>query len=194
MQEQGNEGAQTPGPLKVALLGTGIFAANCTFPTIRKLPDKFQLVAVWSRRKESVEAFLAKHIEDDTVLGLSGDEGLDRILHDQTLPLDALAMALPIDAQPRFIELGLAAGKHILSEKPIAATVEEAKRLLRIYESKPNRLQWSVAENFRYEPGIERVATAMESGEIGYVLGLVLVLLFDCFLVSMTTNCLLTGN
>ena len=186
MKKDSEQQRQTSGPIRVALLGTGIFAANCTFPTIRKLPDKFELVAVWSRRKESVEAFLEKHINNkivsssenthkdnvnDDVPGFSGDEGLDQILHNSALAVDALVMALPISAQPLFVELALKAGKHVLSEKPIAATLEEAKRLLRVYEGihqkRLQQQQWSVAENFRYEPAIEHVARAVASGKIG---------------------------
>mmetsp|Transcript_50271 Transcript_50271/g.58068 ORF Transcript_50271/g.58068 Transcript_50271/m.58068 type:complete len:425 (-) Transcript_50271:225-1499(-) len=194
MKKDSEQQRQTSGPIpiRVALLGTGIFAANCTFPTVRKLPDKFELVAVWSRRKESVEGFLEKHninnkidssssenthtdnVNDD-VPGFSGDEGLDQILHNSALAVDALVMALPISAQPVFIELALQAGKHVLSEKPIAATLEEAKRLLHVYEGikqkrlqqQESTLQWSVAENFRYEPAIEHVARVVANGEIG---------------------------
>jgi len=174
MQEQQDE--QKPPLIRVALLGTGIFGTNCSFPTIQKLSDKFKLVAVWSRRQESVEAFVEKNInngggDDDDVQGYSGEEGLDRILNNSTTDIDAVVIALPIDAQPRFIELALNAGKHVLSEKPIAANVEEARKLWKIYKDinhdQKQQLQWSVAENFRYEPAIGRVANAIKNNEIG---------------------------
>jgi len=167
-------------PIRVALLGTGIFAASCSFPTIRKLSDKFKLVAVWSRKKESVESFIHKHIDDeeskDTMPSYFGNKGLEQILHSQTLAVDAVVMALPFSAQATFIQAALEAGKHVLSEKPIAPTIESAQKLVDFYDeinrkrwqqSVTSTLQWSVAENFRYEPGIERVARAIENSEIG---------------------------
>lgn len=45
----------------------------------------------------------------------------------------------------------LAAGKHVLSEKPVAKDVEDAKALLQWYEGLgEGRPVWGVAENFRF--------------------------------------------
>ena len=59
-------------------------------------------------------------------------------------------VALPIIVQPEVIAQAVTADKHVLSEKPIAPTVETALELLRWYKAKKRREIWSVGENFRY--------------------------------------------
>ena len=59
---------------------------------------------------------------------------------------------LPIPNQPEYIRRALSAGKHVLSEKPIAENLEDAQELMRWYheDHDSKRVTWSVAENFRY--------------------------------------------
>lgn len=51
------------------------------------------------------------------------------------------------------------AGKHVLSEKPIAKDIETAARLIRWYEHQKREEIWSVGENFRF---FEPVTFAIE--------------------------------
>ena len=46
----------------------------------------------------------------------------------------------------------MTAGKHVLSEKPVAENVKDAKELIRWYHDNidSKKVTWSVAENFRY--------------------------------------------
>lgn len=65
-------------------------------------------------------------------------------------------VALPIVSQPAFIKKALSAGKHVLSEKPIAKDVEAATELLTWYEGLgADRPIWGVGENFRFWQSVE---------------------------------------
>jgi hypothetical protein len=78
---------------------------------------------------------------------------------------------LPILNQPKFIKEALAAGKQVLSEKPIAPTAAEAEALLQWYhkEVDSKKVNWSVAENFRT---LGRVKYAAEQAKgLGRLLG-----------------------
>lgn len=154
-------------PLRVALLGAGLFATNSHAPVLLKHRNIFDTKAVWSRRKESASK-LAEKLE---CAGFGGDEDLDNLI--QRSDIDAFIVALPLDVQPDLVIRLLKAGKHVLSEKPIAPTVEKAKQVLTEYEqiqqNHPN-LIWSIAENFRYEPGIQKAAELVQSGAIGDVM------------------------
>lgn len=59
---------------------------------------------------------------------------------------------LPILVQPEFIKKAFLAGKHVLSEKPIAKDVATAQELLQWYRTNidTSKLFWAVGENFRY--------------------------------------------
>ena len=148
-------------PLNVVLLGAGIFASNAHAPVLEKYPETFRCVAVWSRRLESAEKVAAR-------LDAQAFTDLDKVL---ALPdVDAAVMALPIDVQPSIVLKALAAGKHVLSEKPIAPTVHEAQSLLHFYATHhADNLVWSVAENFRYEPALLHAAKIIRDGIIGRV-------------------------
>lgn len=59
--------------------------------------------------------------------------------------------SLPILVQPEVIKKALSAGKHVLSEKPIAPDLAAARELIKWRRSNiPATTNWSVAENVRF--------------------------------------------
>jgi len=65
--------------------------------------------------------------------------------------------------QPEVIGKALSAGKHVLSEKPIAKDLDSARKLLSWYEnelsgSEGKKPIWSVAENFRFHKSLKFAA------------------------------------
>ena len=83
--------------------------------------------------------------------------------------IEAVDLVLPIEVLPPAIDLALAAGKHVISEKPIAPEVVAARRLINIYRNHPQQV-WMVGENLRYEPSFRRAGEIVASGEIGRVM------------------------
>lgn len=85
----------------------------------------------------------------------------------------AVIIALPIPAQPEYIKAALKAGKHVLSEKPIAKDMATAQSLLSWYHSSistsPSAPTWSVAENFRYMQRFQYAGQQVQ--KLGRVLG-----------------------
>jgi predicted dehydrogenase len=57
---------------------------------------------------------------------------------------------LPIANQPPYIKSALLAGKHVLSEKPVAENVKEAEELIKWYRSEIKGPTWTIAENWRF--------------------------------------------
>jgi predicted dehydrogenase len=64
--------------------------------------------------------------------------------------IQAVIVALPILAQPDIIKKAITAGKHVLSEKPIAKDMKTANGLIQWYNCISTSTIWSVAENFRF--------------------------------------------
>lgn len=84
----------------------------------------------------------------------------------------AVIVVLPITIQPSIVLKALAAGKHVLSEKPVAPDVKQGAELIATYisEYKPKGLIWRVAENFEAELGYRAAGKAIKDGKIGEVI------------------------
>ncbi|KAJ6620565.1 hypothetical protein B0H10DRAFT_2020860 [Mycena sp. CBHHK59/15] len=166
--------ASTPG---IAILGAGIFAKEAHLPALLALgSDAPPLRAVYSRSEKSSHEFSDAAAE---ALGLTPAPA---IYHDgdASMNLDALLarpditaviVALPITLQPSIILKALAAGKHVLSEKPVAPDVAGGISLIKTYNEKyKQNLVWRVAENFEAEPGFRAAGAAIAEGKIGKVI------------------------
>lgn len=123
-----------------------------------------ELKAVYSRSLKS-----AKTLEvDETKVDIySDDSGADKSLDDLLARTDvqAVIIALPIKSQPDYIRKALLAGKHVLSEKPVAENVKDAVQLIKWYRSEiaPKKVTWAVAENYRYLNSFDHAATAVQT-------------------------------
>lgn len=84
----------------------------------------------------------------------------------------AVIVVLPITMQPAIVLQALAAGKHVLSEKPVAPDVARGLDLIKTYKElyEPKGLIWRVAENFEAEPGYRKVGEIIRAGKIGDVI------------------------
>jgi predicted dehydrogenase len=146
-------------PIRLAIVGAGIFARDAHTPVLLALRDRFQVVAVYSRRPESAAALAEKYpypvaVATDLPALLARDD------------LDAVDLTLPIPVMPEAVMTALDAGKHVISEKPVAPDVATAHALLD-HSARYPRQVWMVAENYRYEPVFVRAAELVQSGAIG---------------------------
>ncbi|SMC54523.1 Gfo/Idh/MocA family oxidoreductase [Rhizobium sp. RU36D] len=103
--------------LNVALLGCGGIGARHA-DAINKLPDQMQLVACCGRDADKTAEFAARH-------GGEAFTDFERML-DKARP-DLLVVALPPHAHSGQVEVAARAGIHLLVEKPIALTMEQAE-------------------------------------------------------------------
>jgi predicted dehydrogenase len=73
-------------------------------------------------------------------------------------------------ARHEIVSAALAAGCHVLSEKPMAETLDEARDLV-ARAGRANRVH-AVVQNRRYVEAVRRIARAIASGAIGAVTGI----------------------
>jgi predicted dehydrogenase len=150
-------------PIRLALIGAGVFARDAHLPSLLRHPDQFVIVAIYSRTLSTAQS-LAEQIPYEVELTTDLDALLARP------DIDAVEILLPIAALPAAIRQTLAAGKHLLSEKPIAPDVATGRELLTHYahlnKISPNII-WMVGENWRYEDAFLRAAEMVHSGLIG---------------------------
>ncbi|KAG6884224.1 hypothetical protein C0993_000288 [Termitomyces sp. T159_Od127] len=160
----------------IAILGAGIFAKEALVALGASAPP---LRAVYSRSERSAQDLAAAAVQ---ALGLAEPPA---VYHDSgpasqsdfnallaRSDINAVIVALPITLQPSIILKAFAAGKHVLSEKPVAAGVKQGLELIKRYNDiyKPKGLIWRVAENFEAEAGIRAAGAAIAAGKIGQVI------------------------
>ncbi|PFH48413.1 hypothetical protein AMATHDRAFT_5806 [Amanita thiersii Skay4041] len=167
-----------PSSISIAILGAGIFAKEAHIPALAALGDTAPVLkAVYSRSEKSAREaaeLAAKVLKTSGPPAVYHDEDqssdLDTLL--ARPDIDAVIVILPITMQPSVILKALAAGKHVLSEKPMAPDVAQGISLIKTYQDryKPKGLIWRVAENFEAEPAYREAAAIIRSGKIGKVI------------------------
>lgn len=105
-------------PLAVGLVGAGPWAALVHAPVLAAGPET-QLVAVWARRPEAAEELARRH---DAVACPSFDALVERC--------EAVAFSVPPDVQAELATRAARAGRPVLLEKPIAGSLDAARRLV----------------------------------------------------------------
>ncbi|KAG1727685.1 hypothetical protein EDD22DRAFT_1016527, partial [Suillus occidentalis] len=131
-----------------------------------------KLRAVHSRSEKTAREFAA---QATTILSTIPDVYFDG---DPSSNLDAflarseissVIVIFPITQQPFIVLKALAAGKHMLSEKPVAPDVATGSKLIAQYEAEymPKGLVWRITENFEAEPGFILAGHAIAASKIG---------------------------
>jgi predicted dehydrogenase len=91
---------------------------------------------------------------------------LEDILKDDEV--EAVVIATPANTHFEVTEAALSADKHVLVEKPIALHEGEAAQLVRLARERQRILM--VGHTFQYNPAVNRVRQAVQSGELGEVI------------------------
>ena len=82
--------------------------------------------------------------------------------------LHAVAIATPVSSHYPLAKQALEAGKHVLVEKPMTATVAQAEELVAL--AKARGLVLMVDHTFAYTPAVRRIRDMVRSGELGEAL------------------------
>lgn len=116
-----------PGQVRMAVVGAGSFAKGMHLPNIKDMSDRYMLHTVVSRTGHNAIA-TAKQFG-----ALNASTDFDLILQDADI--DAVLIATRHNLHAEMVLKALAAGKHVLVEKPLAITHEELARINEFYTS-----------------------------------------------------------
>ena len=145
-------------PLRIGILGAaGIAPRAIVFPAHA---TNHQLVAVGARDKSRAEEF-AKQYQIKKAYG-----SYQEVIDDPDV--DVIYNALHNGAHAPWNIKALAAGKHVLSEKPSVSNAAEAKEVLAATD-KSGKV-FMEAFHYYYHPMFQRLLTIIKSGEIGEVI------------------------
>jgi len=81
--------------------------------------------------------------------------------------IDIVAIATPVHTHYKFASEALVAQKHVFVEKPIAASVKEAKALIVLSENHQRKLM--VGHTFVYTSAVRKMKEIINSGELGEI-------------------------
>jgi myo-inositol 2-dehydrogenase/D-chiro-inositol 1-dehydrogenase len=143
---------------RVFLIGAGFIADIHAESYHRFVPDA-EIVGVYSRREESARAFAAKHRIARWSANL--DETLAREDY------DIADICLPNHLHARATIAAANAGKHVILEKPLCLTLEEADAMIAACEANGRKLMY--AEELCFAPKYERVRQLVREGALGSI-------------------------
>ncbi|MFQ5676491.1 MAG: Gfo/Idh/MocA family protein, partial [bacterium] len=149
-------------PIKLGIIGCGIAANELHWPALKNLQDKFQITMVCNNTGKKARAFAQRVGDVPFVLDYQ------EILRNPEV--EAVDIALPIYLNYQVVKDALTAGKHVFVEKPLAANLDEAGKLLRFSEGF-SRVKM-VGENWLYHPVFLRLKQMMDEGQIGEPYGI----------------------
>ncbi len=138
--------------IKVGLASYGLSGQVFHAPFLQANP-RFELVAILERTKNlSAERYPATKIV----------RSFDELLAED---VELVVVNTPNDTHVDFVTRALEAGKHVVVEKPVTATVAEAEQLMALAREK--NLTLSVYQNRRWDGDFLTVKKVIESGELG---------------------------
>ena len=125
------------------------------------------------RRVEFVDVAAIAGRELSSAKRLGAGFGVEAVVDDyrkllEDVKIDAVHICTPNVTHYQMAKDALLAGKHVLCEKPLSITVEEAKELVSL--ARERVLRNCVCHNLRYYPMVQQMRRMREDGDLGEVL------------------------
>ncbi len=144
-------------PLKIGILGAARIASRAIVYPAQATEN--ELYGVASRDRNRGEAFAAQFVVENVY------DSYQEIIDDPEIT--AIYNALPNNAHVPWNVKALRAGKHVLSEKPAASNVQEAREF-QSFVATQSKI-YMEAFHYYYHPVMQRVLEILKSGEIGEI-------------------------
>jgi predicted dehydrogenase len=145
-------------PVRIGTLGAARITPGALIKPARGVPDA-EVVAVAAREPARAEKFARKH-DIPTVHATYEDVVADP-------DVDAIYNPLPNGLHAEWTLAAIAAGKHVLCEKPFTANAAEAETIAKAADG--SGLVVMEAFHYRYHPLAQRMHDVVAGGELGAV-------------------------
>jgi predicted dehydrogenase len=146
--------------LRIGVIGAGGIVMNAHLPAYRKW--KLRATAIVDVRREAADA-AARKFEIATVCS-SVEELVGR------KDVDVVDVAIPDHARAAVLPVLLKAGKPVLLQKPLAYTLEEARRIVADFARA--KVPLAVNQNLRWSPEMQAAKFLIAGGHVGQVFDL----------------------
>ena len=143
--------------LKFALIGAGGIAQ--TYAQAFQTSERCELVAVADLRKDAAEAFAEP-------FGAKAFADYKQLAENTTI--DAVIVSTPPASHPEIAMYFMARGVHVLCEKPLCLSVEEARAMIEAAEK--SGVVFTMATKFRYCADVIKAKSILASGTLGEII------------------------
>jgi predicted dehydrogenase len=142
-------------PVRVAAVGCGYWGPN-TIRNLDSIPG-FQLCCVCDSDPERLRPVAARYP------AARPTTDVNNLFEDASI--DAVYISTPVSTHFDLVQRALDSGKHVLVEKPLATTVEQAEALATLAAAKGLTLM--VGHTFVFSPPVRKVKELIDAGVIG---------------------------
>jgi myo-inositol 2-dehydrogenase / D-chiro-inositol 1-dehydrogenase len=143
---------------KVVILGTG-FVSGIHIESYHRFVSNAEVIAVYSRNIDKAKAFAQKHNIAQWF------DVMDKIISESGC--DVIDICLPNYLHAEATLKAAAAGKHVIIEKPLSVTLEEADAMIAACKKAGVKLMY--AEELCFAPKYERVRDMVKEGAVGNI-------------------------
>jgi predicted dehydrogenase len=141
--------------IRVAVVGAGYWGPNLIRNFVA-CPDT-DLAAVCDKDESRLQKVLAHYPDVDPLTDF------ETLLNRPDV--DAVAIATPVQTHAPLALAALQAGKHVLVEKPLAASPADAEKMVRLAREVERVLM--VDHTFIYTPAVQKMKQLIDGGELG---------------------------
>ncbi|KAJ8114209.1 hypothetical protein OPT61_g3855 [Boeremia exigua] len=154
-------------PIKVGIVGYGGSAKNFHLPFISAIPD-YKVIAILQRSEAPASPESAPEGSHCTVdhPNVKHYRTAEEFFADPNI--DFVVVATHTDTHASFATQALAAGKHVLVDKPFASSAEEADQVIKL--AKEKGLLLTCFQNRRYDGDFQTVKELVDKEVFGNVL------------------------
>ena len=145
--------------INICLIGAGGIAA-AHVAAVEQINGPAKIVAVADPNTEAAQAIATKQ-------DAKAYKNFDEVIADTEMiaKVDAVIICTPPSIRIPLVEAAIANGKHVLMEKPIASSLEDAQKLATLASG--TNLVCAMAYCHRFEAAIVEIKKMVESGEFG---------------------------
>ncbi len=142
-------------PLRIGAVGCGYWGPN-VIRNLVELPG-FDLCCVCDADERQLRPIAARYPQ------ARATQRVEDILDDASI--EAVYLSTPVSTHYALAKLALQAGKHVLVEKPMATTVEEAEELAALAADRGRTLM--IGHTFVFSPPVRKIRELIESQQVG---------------------------
>lgn len=145
--------------LRLGIIGTGGICNNKHLPSLEKVADKVEVVALCDIEEAKAKATAIKYDLDNVAIYTD----YKQLLADKSI--DIVHICTPNTSHSQIAVDAFEASKHVLCEKPMAATTEDAIKMMDAWKKSGKKFTVGYQNRFRHD--VQVLKKACEAGELG---------------------------